>query len=95
MADYSAMKSYLEKNLHSFTCSPNSEKPIKTVIDPLPPHMPSEDISNSLDDFDFNVVSVMQLTNRRATNGQTHIETLPLVLVTFTRKVKSRDIQAK
>jgi hypothetical protein len=63
MVDYSAMKSYLEKNLHSFTCSPNSAKQIKAVIDPPPPHMPAEDISNSLDDFDFNVVSVMQWTN--------------------------------
>jgi hypothetical protein len=37
MADYSAMKSYLEKNnLHYFTFSPNSEKPIMAVIRHLP-----------------------------------------------------------
>jgi hypothetical protein len=33
MADYSAMKSYLEgNNLHYFTFSLNSEKPIKVVV---------------------------------------------------------------
>jgi hypothetical protein len=38
MVDYSAMKSYLEKdNLHFFTFSPNSKKPIKAVICHLPP----------------------------------------------------------
>jgi hypothetical protein len=77
MADYSAMKSYLEKNnLHYFSCCPNFEMPIKAEIHPLPSHTPAEDISNSLEDFDFNVISVTQLTNRRATNGQTHVETL-------------------
>jgi hypothetical protein len=37
MADYSALKSYLEKNNHYFTFSPNSETPIKAVIRHLPP----------------------------------------------------------
>jgi hypothetical protein len=51
MADYSAMKSYLEKNnLHYFTFSQNSEKPIKAVIRHLP-DTPTEDISNSLEDL--------------------------------------------
>jgi hypothetical protein len=37
MVDYSAMKFYLEKNnLHYFTFSPNSEKPIKAVIHHFP-----------------------------------------------------------
>jgi hypothetical protein len=50
MADYSAMKYYLAKNnLHCFTFSPNSEKPIKAVIGQLPPGMAAEDISNSLE----------------------------------------------
>jgi hypothetical protein len=44
MADYSAMKSYLERNnLHYCTFSPNSEKPIKAVIFHLPSDMPVED----------------------------------------------------
>jgi hypothetical protein len=45
MMDYSAMKSYLVKNnLHYFTFSPNSKKPIKAAICHLPPDMPVEDI---------------------------------------------------
>jgi hypothetical protein len=41
MADYCAMKFYLEKNnLHYFTFYPNSEKYIKAVIHHLPPYMP-------------------------------------------------------
>jgi hypothetical protein len=38
MADYSAIKSFLnENNLHCFTFSPNSEKTIKATIHRLPP----------------------------------------------------------
>jgi hypothetical protein len=49
--DYSAMKSYMEKtNLHYFTFSSNSEKPMKAVIRRLPPDTPSEKIPNSLED---------------------------------------------
>jgi hypothetical protein len=49
MADYSAIKFYLEKNnLHYFTFSSNSEKPLKAVIPHVPPDTPAEDISNSL-----------------------------------------------
>jgi hypothetical protein len=54
MADYSAMKSYLEKNnLQYFTFSPNSEKPMKAVIRHPSPDTPVDDISNSLDDSGF------------------------------------------
>jgi hypothetical protein len=61
-ADYSAIKSYLEKNnLQYFTFSPNSEKPIKAVICHLPPDLPAEDISNSLEGLGFNII-VRQLT---------------------------------
>jgi hypothetical protein len=69
MADYSVMKSYLEKiNLHYFTFSQNSEKPIKADT-------PAEDISNDLEDLGFNVINVRQMTvTRRACNGQTHVE---------------------
>jgi DNA replicative helicase MCM subunit Mcm2 (Cdc46/Mcm family) len=86
MADYLAMKSYLEKhNLQYFTFSPNSEKPIKAVIRHLPP--------DSLEDMDFNVIYMRQLTtNRTAPNGQTHVETLSLFLVTLIRKLKSQEI---
>jgi hypothetical protein len=59
MVDYSALKSYLEKNnLHYFTFSPDPEKPIKAVIRHLPPDKPAEDISNSIEDLGFNVINV-------------------------------------
>jgi hypothetical protein len=91
MADYSAMKFYLEKNnLQYFTFSPHSEKHIKAVIRHIPPHTPAEDISYSLENLGFNVINVRQLTtNRRSLNGQTHVETLTLFFVTLTRNVKS------
>jgi hypothetical protein len=54
---------------------------------------PAEDISNSLEDLGFNVVNVRQMTaNRRAPNGQTHVETLPLFLITLTGNLKSQEI---
>jgi hypothetical protein len=94
MADYSAMKSYLEKNnLQYFIFSPNSEKPIKAIIHHLPPDTPAEDISNSLENLSLKVINVRQLTtNRRAPTGQTHMETLPLFLVTLTRNEKCQEI---
>jgi hypothetical protein len=98
MADYSAMKSYLEKsNLHYFTFSPNSKKPIKAVICHLPPDMPAEGISNRLENLGFNIINVRQMTaTQRAPNGQTDMETLLLFLVTLTRNIKiSREIQAE
>jgi hypothetical protein len=55
------MKSHLEKNnLQYYTFSPNSEKPIKAVIRHLPPDMPAETISNSLENFGFNAINVRQ-----------------------------------
>jgi hypothetical protein len=92
MADYSGMKSNMEENkLHYFTFSTNSEKPIMTAIRHLPPDTPAEDTSNNLEDLGFNVISVRQMTGiRRAPNGQTHMETLLLLLVTATRNTKSQ-----
>jgi hypothetical protein len=78
MADYSALKSYLENNsLQRFTFSPNSEKPIKAVICCLSPDMPVEDISNSLEDLGFNVISVRQLTTNRRAPKPSHYFLLP------------------
>jgi hypothetical protein len=87
MVDYSAIKSYLNKNnLQYFTFSSNSEKPINA-------DRPAEDISNSLEDLGFSVINVRQLMiNPRAPNGQTYMETLPLFLVALTRNVKSQEI---
>jgi hypothetical protein len=94
MVDYSAMKYYPEKNnLHYFTISQNSEKPIKTVIGHLHPDTPVEDISNNLEDVGFNVINVRQMTTtRREPNRQIHVEILPVFLVTLTKNTKSQEI---
>jgi hypothetical protein len=84
----------LEKNnLHHFTFSPNSEKSIKAGFHYLPPDTLAEDISSSLEDTGFNVINMRQMKgNSRAPRGQTHVETLPLFLVTLARYIKSREI---
>jgi hypothetical protein len=49
MSEYSAMKSYLEKNnLHYYTFSQNSKKSIKAAICHFPPDTPAEDIASTL-----------------------------------------------
>jgi hypothetical protein len=94
MADYSAIKSYLEKNnLPYFTFSPNSEKPIKAVMRHLPPDTPAEEISNSLEGLGFSVINVRQMAaNLRAFHGKAYVETLPLFLITLTGNLKSQKI---
>jgi hypothetical protein len=84
MEDYSAIKSYLEKNnLNYFTSSPNSKKPIKAVFCYLPPYTSGEDIG-------FYVISIRQMMAIQTThNGQTPMVTLPLFIVTLQRNIKS------
>jgi hypothetical protein len=87
------MKSYLEKNnLHYFTFSSNSEKPIKAVIQHLPPDMPVEDISNNLEDLGFNTIMRQMMANQRASHGKTYVENLPLLFVTLTKNITSQEI---
>jgi hypothetical protein len=51
--------------------------------------MPVEDISNSLEDLGLNANNVRQMmATQTAPNGQTHVEPLPLFLVTLTRNIK-------
>jgi hypothetical protein len=63
MADFSAFKSYLEKNnLAYFTFYPKTLKPIKAVIHYLPLNTSAEDISDGLVSMGFDVVRVKQMT---------------------------------
>jgi hypothetical protein len=90
MAVYSASKCYLVKNnLHYFTFSPKSKKPIMAVIRHLPPDTPAENTSNSLQDLDFNVINVRQMT---ASDGEAYVETLPLFLATLVRNSNRRKV---
>jgi hypothetical protein len=90
MEDYSAMKAYSEKNnLHHFTLSPNSEKPIKSLIHHLSPDTPVEVIVNSLENLGFNFINMKQMTVTQLTTPRA---ILPLFLVTLTRNIKSQKI---
>jgi hypothetical protein len=94
MADFSAIKAYLEENnLSYFTFFPKSEKPIKAVIRHLPQDTPAEDISDGLVILGFDVISVKQMTTTRrsATEGAIN-SNLPLILITLPRASKSQEI---
>jgi hypothetical protein len=98
MADYSPVKSYLEKNNRPyFTFSWNSEKPLRIVIHHLPPDTLEEDISNSLEDIGFKVQQ--REANDGHKKGTQHTESretprsIPCCL-NMKHKI-SRDIQAK
>jgi hypothetical protein len=85
MADYSAMKSYLEgNNLHYFTFSPNSENPIKVVTVTFPQTRQRKIIPTTLG-TSLQRQDVAMAATRTAPNGQAHVETLSLFLVTLTR----------
>jgi hypothetical protein len=94
MADFSAVKSYLENNnLVYFTFYPKSPKPKKTVIRHLPVNMPAEDISDGLVSVGFDVISVKQMTvTRRSPPEGSTIINFPLFLITLPRMAKSQEI---
>jgi hypothetical protein len=94
MADFSAIKTYLEKNkLSYFTFFPKSEKPIKAVIRHLPHNTPAEDISDGLVNLGFDVISVKQMTNTRRTPPEgTSTVNLPLFLIILPRTAKSQEL---
>jgi hypothetical protein len=55
--------------------------------------MPAEDISICLEDLGFNVINVrLMMATQTARIRQTHVEPLPLFLVTLTRNIKSQEI---
>lgn len=72
IADYSAIKSYMKNNnLQYFTLCPDSEQPIEAVLRHLSPDTSAEEICNSSEDLDFNVINLRQLTiNRKTPHGQ-------------------------
>jgi hypothetical protein len=88
MANYSAMKPYLERNN-----LPKFWKAYKGCNPSPSPRYASGRHFQQPEDLGFNVISVRQLTtNQRAPNGQTNVETLPLFLVILTRNIKYQEI---
>jgi hypothetical protein len=94
MADFSAIKAYLEKNnLSYYTFFPKSEKPIKPVTHHLHQNTPAEDISDGLVSLGFDVISVKQMTTTRRSHTEgASTSNIPLFLITLPRTSKSQDI---
>jgi hypothetical protein len=99
MADYSAIKSFLEKeNLHFFIFHPKSLKPFKVVIRRLPSVSPAEEIYEALTDLGFDVMSVKQIMSSRRSlpeAGQKSANvplTQLLFLITLPKNEKSQEI---
>jgi hypothetical protein len=93
MADYSAMKYYLEKNnLHYFTFSQNSEKPIKAVTVTFLLTRQWKVFPTALG-TKAHLINVRQMTaTPTAPNGHTHLEPLLLFFVTSIRNIKVQKI---
>jgi hypothetical protein len=87
MADFSAVRSYIENNnLAYFTFYPKSIKAIKAVIRHLPLSTPAEDISDGLVRLGFDVISVKQITaTRRSPSEVTTTINIPPFLITLPR----------
>jgi hypothetical protein len=99
MADYSAMKSYLERNnLNYFTFSPNSEKTIKAVILHIPPDTPAKDTTTTALRT-FRLQRHQRETNDGHSNNTQRTNphgTSPFISSYFNNKYKrSRDIQSE
>jgi hypothetical protein len=94
MADFSAIRKYLEKNNLSYcTFLPKSEKPIEVVIRHLPSNTPAQDISDGLVDLGFDIISVKQMSaSRRSTSEGSVPQNLPVFLITLPRTLKSKEI---
>jgi len=88
MADYLAIKRYLEQKIPFYTFHPKSVKPIKAVIRHLPGSIPAEDIAKELQALGFSIISVRQMTSKRLQAPPN----LPLFLVTLPRSDKSQEI---
>jgi hypothetical protein len=94
MANFSAFKSYTEKNnLAYFTFYTKSLKPIKAVIHHLPLNTLAEDISDILVSRSFDIISVKQMTVtcHSPHEGTTTIN-IPLFLITLPRTAKSQEM---
>jgi hypothetical protein len=87
MVDYNAIQKFLnEKNLHFFTFYTKADKPVNTITRQLPGNNPAENIIVALQQTDYHVVSVKQMTAKRTIpeGGVTHTY-LPLFLVILAR----------
>jgi hypothetical protein len=94
MVDFLPLQSHFEgNNLSFFTFYPKFENPIKAVIRYLPQNTPAEDICNGLVSFDFDFVSIKQITTTcRSPPEISKTTNLPLFLVNIPRRAKSQKL---
>jgi hypothetical protein len=68
MMDYNAMQKFLTgKNLHFFTFYTKTDKPVNAVIRYLPGNISAEDITVTLQESNYVVIEVKQVTAKRTT----------------------------
>jgi hypothetical protein len=66
MVDYNAIQKFLtKKNLHFFTFYTKVDKLVKAVIRHLPGNISAVDITVALQEIDYNIVSLKQMTAKR------------------------------
>jgi hypothetical protein len=96
MAEFSAIKTFLETNKLSYTVFPKSEKPIKAVIRHLAQKTPAEDISDGFVSLGFDVISFKQMTTTRRNPPPEGTSTINrplfLIVITLPRTAKSQEI---
>jgi hypothetical protein len=85
MADYYAIQKFLtDKNLCFFTFYRKVDKLVKAVIRYLPGNMSAEEITVVLQEIDYDVISVKQMTVKCGTpEGAVIHASIPLCLVTL------------
>jgi hypothetical protein len=94
MGDYNAIqKFFTEKNLHFFTFYTKPDKPVKDIIKYVLGNTSGEDIAVALQEIDYDVISVKQMTAKCPTpEGGVTYSSLPLFLVTLAKNQKAREI---
>jgi hypothetical protein len=94
MAGYKTIQKLLStKGLPVFTFYTNGDKPVKAVIRHLTNNSSSEDITVALQELDYEVISVKQMTAKRPSpEGGVTLVSLPLFFNTLVRNRKSLDI---
>jgi hypothetical protein len=94
MADHKATQNLLsQKGLPFFAFYTEGDKPVKAAIRHLPSNTSSEDITVALQELEYEVISVKQMTAKRPTPaGGVSLVSLPLFLITLVRNQKSQEI---
>jgi hypothetical protein len=82
-----------ENKLNFFTFYTKADKPVKAIIMHLPGNISAEDITVAIQEIDYDVISVKQMTAKRPTTEGGVSNTPPLLfLVTLVKNQKVPEI---